>query len=44
MQLPSGGQIQVAVLGVKESQVRIGTEAPHDVVILREELLERLDG
>jgi len=40
IELPTGEQIQVAVLGVKGNQVRIGTDAPEDVTILREELLE----
>ena len=40
IELPSGQQIQVAVLGVKGNQVRIGTEAPDDITIMREELLQ----
>lgn len=39
IELPTGEQMQVVVLGVKGNQVRIGTEAPDDVVIVREELL-----
>jgi carbon storage regulator len=42
IETPAGEQIQVTVLGVKGNQVRIGTDAPDDVQILREELLERL--
>jgi len=30
------------VLGVKGNQVRIGTDAPDDIQIMREELLERM--
>jgi carbon storage regulator len=42
IETPAGEQITVTVLGVKGNQVRIGTEAPDDIQILREELLERL--
>jgi len=40
IKLPTGEQIQVAVLGIKGNQVRIGTDAPEKVQILREELYE----
>jgi carbon storage regulator len=40
IETPAGERIQVTVLGVKGNQVRIGTDAPDDVTILREELLE----
>jgi carbon storage regulator len=43
IELPTGEQIQVAVLGVKGNQVRIGTQAPDDIQIMREELLEADD-
>lgn len=36
-----GDDVVVTVLGVKGNQVRIGLEAPKEVVILREELYER---
>jgi len=39
-ELPAGEQIQVTVLSIKGNQVRIGTDAPDDVSIVREELLE----
>ena len=39
IELPTGEQIKLAVLGVKGNQVRVGTEAPADMVILREELV-----
>jgi carbon storage regulator len=42
IETPTGELIQVTVLGVKGNQVRIGTEAPGDISIVREELLERL--
>ena len=42
IETPAGELIQVAVLGVKGNQVRIGTEAPDDISIVRDELLERL--
>jgi len=42
IETPAGKLIQVTVLGVKGNQVRIGTEAPDDISIVREELLERL--
>ena len=41
IELPTGEQIEVAVLGVKGNQVRIGTQAPSDLTIMREELLEK---
>lgn len=37
-----GERIQVTVLAVKGNQVRIGTQVPDGVTILREELVERL--
>jgi len=40
IEMPTGEQIQVAVLGVKGNQVRLGTDAPDDIQIMREELLE----
>jgi len=39
LDLPGGEQITVTVLEVKGNQVRIGTDAPGDVTIVREELL-----
>jgi len=36
-----GQQITVAVLGVRGNQVRLGVDAPHDVVIDRMEIHER---
>jgi carbon storage regulator len=35
-----GDDITVTLLEIKGNQVRLGIEAPGDVVILREELLE----
>ncbi len=40
IELPTGEQIEVTVLGVKGNQVRIGTQAPDNIPIVREELLE----
>ena len=40
IELPTGEQIEVTVLGVKGNQVRIGTQAPDNISIVREELLE----
>ena len=43
IETPAGERIQVTVLGTKDNQVRMGTEAPDDVHILREELLEQVE-
>ena len=40
IKLPTGDPIKVTVLGVKGNQVRMGTDAPDDIKILREELCE----
>lgn len=37
-----GESIVLTVLGLKGSQVRLGIEAPEDVVILREEIHDQL--
>ncbi|MGE4634005.1 MAG: carbon storage regulator CsrA [Arenicellales bacterium] len=37
-----GDNIQVTVLGVRGSQVRIGVKAPKDVAVHREEVFERI--
>ena len=42
IETPAGERIEVTVLQVKGSQVRIGTQAPADISIVREELVERL--
>ena len=40
IELPTGELIEVSVLGIKGNQVRLGTDAPDEYVILREELHE----
>ena len=40
IKLPTSEKITVTVLGVKGNQVRIGTDAPENITILREELQE----
>ena len=40
IELPTGERIEVTVLGIKGNQVRIGTDAPDEISIVREELLE----
>ena len=42
IELPTGERITVTVLEVKGNQIRIGTDAPDDIAIVREELLEKL--
>jgi len=42
VELPTGETIKVAVLSVKPNQVRLGTDAPDDIKIVKEELLEGL--
>jgi carbon storage regulator len=41
IELPTGEQIEVTVLSIKGNQVRIGTAAPDDIAIVREELLDQ---
>ena len=36
-----GSRVRITVLGFKGSQVRLGIEAPSDVVVDREEIWER---
>ena len=38
-----GDDIQITVLGIKGSQVRIGVDAPRDVAVHREEIKARID-
>ena len=44
IELPTGEHIEVTVLGIKGNQVRIGTQAPEAISIVRQELLEGLQG
>ena len=39
-----GGDVTITVLGVKGNQVRIGVDAPRDVAVHREEILNRTQG
>lgn len=41
-----GGDIEVRVLGINGNQIKLGVEAPKEVLVLRTELLERakIDG
>lgn len=43
IELPTGERIEVTVLSIKGTQVRIGTDAPVDIAIVREELLEKME-
>jgi len=42
IETPAGELIEITVLDVKGNQVRIGTSAPKDISVNREEVLERL--
>ncbi len=37
-----GDTITVAIIGVKDSQIRIGIDAPKDIAVHREEVYERI--
>jgi carbon storage regulator len=37
-----GDDVDVTVLGVKGSQVRLGVKAPRDITVHREEIYERI--
>ncbi len=43
IELPTGELIKVIVLSVKGNQVKLGTDAPKQLPVVREELLERLE-
>ena len=43
IELPTGEQITDTVLGIKGNQVRIGTDAPDEIAIVREELLDKVE-
>jgi len=42
IQTSTGEEIEIVVLSATGNQVQIGTEAPSDVTVLREEVLEQL--
>jgi carbon storage regulator len=42
IETPTGERIQVTVLEVNGNQIRIDTNQPADIAIVREELLDRL--
>ena len=39
-----GDNVTVTILGVKGNQVRIGVDAPRDVAVHREELVQKQEG
>jgi len=41
IELPTGERIEVTVLGIKGNQIRIGTDAPDEISIVREELVQK---
>jgi carbon storage regulator CsrA len=43
IELPTGETIKVAVLSVKPDLVRLGTDAPDDIKIIKEEMVLGLD-
>jgi len=42
IQTSTGEEIEIVVLNTKGNQVQLGTEAPSDVNVFREEVLERM--
>jgi carbon storage regulator len=43
IELPTGELIEVVILSVDGNQIKLGTDAPDDILVLREELLERVE-
>lgn len=41
IKMPDGTEIRTTILGVKGNQVRIGVDAPKNVIVDREEIYER---
>jgi len=41
--LPTGERVAVNVLEVKGNQVRIGTDAPDEIAVVREKLLDKVE-
>lgn len=42
IQTSTGEEIEIVLLSIKGNQAQIGTEAPSDVTVLREEVLDRI--
>jgi carbon storage regulator len=42
IELPDGQEIRVTVTGLNGSQVRLGTEAPREILVSREEIRDKL--
>jgi len=43
VETPASEQIEFTVLSIKGNQARIGTDAPDDIAIVREELPEKAE-
>jgi carbon storage regulator CsrA len=43
IELPTGGLSEITVVRVKSKQVRLATDAPRQLPMVREELLERAE-
>jgi carbon storage regulator len=43
IELPTGELIEMVVLSLKGKQVKLGTDAPKHLPVVREELLERVE-
>jgi carbon storage regulator len=43
IELPTGERVSVAVVRVRGNHVRLSVEAPRDVIVVREELVEEAE-